>query len=272
MIQINHLSKTFDSKNSNVEALSDIQLQIEDGEIFGVIGLSGAGKSTLVRCMNLLEKPTSGEVIIDGENLLSLPERKLRKKRREIGMIFQHFNLLMQRNVLDNVCFPLEIAGVKRRIAKEKAMEYLRIVGLEDKAKAYPVQLSGGQKQRVAIARTLASNPRIILCDEATSALDPKTTGTILQLLKQINKDYGITIVVITHELRVVEEICDRVAVLDHGKLKEVGAVSEVFDNPKSRATKSLLLNYKSDLLSEENDDGAEDVSEEIRVGFAGAV
>jgi D-methionine transport system ATP-binding protein len=242
IIEINNVSKTFDAKKSNIHALSNISLSVEEGEIFGVIGLSGAGKSTLVRCMNLLEKPTEGEVIVDGKNLVKLPAKELRLMRREIGMIFQHFNLLMQRNVLDNVCFPMEIAGVKKREARERAKKYLDIVGLSEKAKAYPVQLSGGQKQRVAIARTLASNPRIILCDEATSALDPQTTGTILSLLKQINKEYGITIVVITHEMRVVEEICDRVAVLDHGKLAEVGPVRDIFDNPKTNAAKSLLL------------------------------
>ena len=229
---------------------------MEEGEIFGVIGLSGAGKSTLVRCMNLLEKPTSGEVWVDGKNLITLSGKELRFMRREIGMIFQHFNLLMQRNVLDNVCFPMEIAGVKRREATEKAMKYLEIVGLSEKAKAYPVQLSGGQKQRVAIARTLASNPRIILCDEATSALDPQTTGTILDLLKQINKEYGITIVVITHEMRVVEEICDRVAVLDRGNLAEIGIVEEVFRNPKSNAAKSLLLERKIEQLGVTITDG----------------
>ncbi|MBR3040093.1 MAG: ATP-binding cassette domain-containing protein [Lachnospiraceae bacterium] len=245
IIEINNVSKTFDAKKSNIHALQNITLSVEEGEIFGVIGLSGAGKSTLVRCMNLLEKPTEGEVIVDGKNLVALPAKELRLMRREIGMIFQHFNLLMQRNVLDNVCFPMEIAGVRKREAREKAKKYLDIVGLSEKAKAYPVQLSGGQKQRVAIARTLASNPRIILCDEATSALDPQTTGTILSLLKQINKDYGITVVVITHEMRVVEEICDRVAVLDHGKLAEIGPVKEVFDNPKTNAAKSLLLERK---------------------------
>ena len=245
IIEINNVSKTFDVKKSNIHALQNITLSVEEGEIFGVIGLSGAGKSTLVRCMNLLEKPTEGEVIVDGKNLVALPAKELRLMRREIGMIFQHFNLLMQRNVLDNVCFPMEIAGVRKREAREKAKKYLDIVGLSEKAKAYPVQLSGGQKQRVAIARTLASNPRIILCDEATSALDPQTTGTILSLLKQINKDYGITVVVITHEMRVVEEICDRVAVLDHGKLAEIGPVKEVFDNPKTNAAKSLLLERK---------------------------
>lgn len=245
IIELKNVSKTFDSKKSNVRALKGIDLSVEEGEIFGVIGLSGAGKSTLVRCMNLLEKPTEGEVWVDGKNLLELSFKELRLMRREIGMIFQHFNLLMQRNVLDNVCFPMEIAGVKRSEAKERAKNYLEIVGLSEKAKAYPVQLSGGQKQRVAIARTLASNPRIILCDEATSALDPQTTGTILNLLKQINKDYGITVVVITHEMRVVEEICNRVAVLDHGSLAELGPVDEVFTNPQSNAAKSLILEKK---------------------------
>ena len=256
IIELKNLKKTFDAKKSNVHALSDVSLSIEEGEIFGVIGLSGAGKSTLVRCMNLLEKPTSGEVWVDGKNLLNLSEKELRLMRREIGMIFQHFNLLMQRNVLDNVCFPMEIAGVKRREAREKAMKYLKIVGLEEKAKAYPVQLSGGQKQRVAIARTLASNPRIILCDEATSALDPQTTGTILSLLKQINKEYGITVVVITHEMRVVEEICDRVAVLNSGELAEIGPVKEVFHNPKSNAAKSLLLERRINQMGVNAADG----------------
>ena len=256
IIEVRNLTKTFDEKKSNIHALSDIDLSVEEGEIFGVIGLSGAGKSTLVRCMNLLEKPTSGEVWVDGKNLITLSNKELRFMRREIGMIFQHFNLLMQRNVLDNVCFPMEIAGVKRREAREKAMKYLEIVGLREKANAYPVQLSGGQKQRVAIARTLASNPRIILCDEATSALDPQTTGTILGLLKQINKEYGITIVVITHEMRVVEEICDRVAVLDRGGLAEIGRVEEVFRNPKSNAAKSLLLERKIEQLGVTITDG----------------
>ena len=256
IIEVRNLTKTFDEKKSNIHALSDIDLSVEEGEIFGVIGLSGAGKSTLVRCMNLLEKPTSGEVWVDGKNLITLSNKELRFMRREIGMIFQHFNLLMQRNVLDNVCFPMEIAGVKRREAREKAMKYLEIVGLREKANAYPVQLSGGQKQRVAIARTLASNPRIILCDEATSALDPQTTGTILGLLKQINKEYGITIVVITHEMRVVEEICDRVAVLDRGRLAEIGRVEEVFRNPKSNAAKSLLLERKIEQLGVTITDG----------------
>lgn len=251
-IEIEHVSKTFDIKSSSVEALKDINFTIDKGEIFGVIGLSGAGKSTLVRCMNLLERPTEGRVLIDGENILTLSEEQLRRKRQKIGMIFQHFNLLMQRNVVDNICFPMEIAGVPKREARERAMELLKTVDLEEKAKAYPVQLSGGQKQRVAIARVLASDPQIILCDEATSALDPQTTRTILELLKRINKELGITIVVITHEMRVIEEICDRVAVLDHGKLEEIGAVSEVFAHPKTNAAKRLILTKQSELLEEQ--------------------
>ena len=252
IIQVEHLSKTFDSKADQVHALNDVSLSIEEGEIFGVIGLSGAGKSTLVRCLNLLEVPTSGTVTIGGKNLLELSKDELRRERQSIGMIFQHFNLLMQRTVLDNVCFPMEIAGISKKAARKKALEYLKTVGLEEKAKAYPVQLSGGQKQRVAIARVLASDPRIILCDEATSALDPQTTRTILELLKQINKEYGITIVLITHEMRVVEEICDRVAVLYHGHLEEIGSVQEIFSNPKTRAAKSLILTRQSEQLEEE--------------------
>lgn len=251
-IEIEHVSKTFDIKSSAVEALKDINLSIEKGEIFGVIGLSGAGKSTLVRCLNRLETPTSGKVIIGGENILELSGEALRKKRQSIGMIFQHFNLLMQRNVIDNVCFPMEIAGISKKEARIKAMEYLKTVDLAEKAYAYPVQLSGGQKQRVAIARVLASNPQIILCDEATSALDPQTTRTILELLKHINKEFGITIVVITHEMRVIEEICDRVAVLDHGRLEELGTVHEVFSNPKTNAAKRLILTKQSEQIEEQ--------------------
>ena len=251
IIQIDNLSKTFDSKDNQVHALKGVTLSIEEGEIFGVIGLSGAGKSTLVRCLNLLEKPTSGTIVVDGKELLKLSESELRKERQKIGMIFQHFNLLMQRNVLDNVCFPMEIAGLSKKDARKKAIEYLKTVGLEEKAKAYPVQLSGGQKQRVAIARVLASNPRIILCDEATSALDPQTTRNILKLLKSINKEFGITIVIITHEMRVIEEICDKVAVLDHGRLAELGSVSEVFSSPKTNAAKRLILTRESEILEE---------------------
>ena len=252
MIRVENLCKTFDSKNMEVHALNDVSFSIDRGEIFGVIGLSGAGKSTLVRCLNLLERPTSGRVIVDGKDMLSLSESELRLARREISMIFQEFNLLMQRSVIDNVCFPMEIAGVPKREAKESAMGYLKTVELEEKSNAYPAQLSGGQKQRVAIARVLASDPRIILCDEATSALDPQTTQNILSLLRQINEELGITMVVITHEMRVIEQICSRVAVLDHGSIAEMGMVKDVFSNPQTRAAKRLLLTRESEKLEEE--------------------
>ena len=242
IIQIKHLSKTFGSGDAAVEALRDIDLEIQEGDIYGIIGLSGAGKSTLVRCMNLLEKPTVGEVIVNGQTLGDLPERKLRQARQSISMIFQSFNLLMQRTALENICFPMELAGVKKAEARKKAAELLEIVGLPDKAEAYPVQLSGGQKQRVAIARALASNPKVLLCDEATSALDPQTTQSILELLKQLNRDFGVTVVVITHEMRVVEQICSHVAILDHGVVQESGAVAEVFSNPKTEAGKRLVM------------------------------
>lgn len=242
MIRAEHVSKIFDAKSGRVDAVKDISFEIERGDIFGIIGLSGAGKSTLVRCLNLLERPTEGKVIINGRDLCELSSQQLRWERQKIGMIFQHFNLLMQRTVLDNVCFPMEIVGIRKKEARIKAMEYLKTVGLEEKAKAYPAQLSGGQKQRVAIARVLATNPDILLCDEATSALDPQTTRSILKLLKQINGDYGITIVVITHEMRVVEEICRHVAVLDYGSLVESGTVESVFQNPQTEATRNLLL------------------------------
>lgn len=203
MIQVENLCKNFSTKNGTVEAARNISFSIEKGEIFGIIGLSGAGKSTLVRCLNLLERPTSGTVRVNGKNLTKLSEKELRKERQNIGMIFQHFNLLMQRTALDNVCFPMEIAGISKKEARKKALEYLKVVGLEEKALSYPSQLSGGQKQRVAIARVLASDPKILLCDEATSALDPQTTKAILELIKEINRDYGITVVVITHEMSV---------------------------------------------------------------------
>ncbi len=251
-IEIEHLEKTFQSKSGDTEALRDVSFSIEQGEIFGVIGLSGAGKSTLVRCINLLEKPSGGRVIIDGRELMKLSDSKLRLARREIGMIFQHFNLLMQRTVLDNVCFPMEIAGIRKREAREKALNYLEHVGLSDKASAYPAQLSGGQKQRVAIARVLASKPRILLCDEATSALDPQTTQSILRLLRQINEKYRITMVVITHEMRVVEQICDRVAVLEYGRIVETGRTREVFDEPKTEAARRLIYTREyTDIESE---------------------
>ncbi len=242
MIELQNLSKIYSSPAGDVEALRDISLRIEDGEIFGIIGLSGAGKSTLVRCINLLERPTAGRVVIDGKDLTVLPREDLLRMRRSISMIFQSFNLLEQRNVLKNVTFPLEISGVGRKAARSKAQELLKVVGLEDKAAAYPAQLSGGQKQRVAIARALATDPRYLLCDEATSALDPNTTRSILDLLRTINQTLGVTIVVITHEMKVIDQICDRVAVIDQSRIAEMGRVSEVFTNPRSQIARELIL------------------------------
>jgi len=242
IIQIKDLSKTFPGRDNAVEALKGINLDIEQGNICGVIGMSGAGKSTLVRCLNFLEKPTSGTVLIEGRDMSGLNDAQLRKVRTEIAMIFQHFNLLMQRNVIDNICFPLEIVGMKKREARKRAAELLEIVGLSEKAKAYPAQLSGGQKQRVAIARALANNPKILLCDEATSALDPTTTKSILALLKEINEKYGITIVIITHEMSVVQEICNQVAIIDEGNLVETGSVEEVFSRPRTKAAQKLVF------------------------------
>lgn len=248
MIQVENLCKRFETKGGTVEAAKNISFSIEKGEIFGIIGLSGAGKSTLVRCLNLLERPTSGTVKVNGKNLTELSEKELRKERQKIGMIFQHFNLLMQRTALDNVCFPMEIAGIGKAEARKKALEYLRIVGLEEKALSYPSQLSGGQKQRVAIARVLASDPQILLCDEATSALDPQTTKAILELIKEINRDYGITVVVITHEMSVVQEICDKVAVLERGSLVEMGTVEELFRNPKTDEARKLVFSGRTQI------------------------
>lgn len=241
-IEIQHLSKSFLQKNIEVNALKDINFIIESGDIFGIIGMSGAGKSTLVRCLNFLEKPTSGQVVIDGQNLESLSDKQLREKRREISMIFQHFNLLEQKNVVDNVAFPLTLQGVGRKKAREKAVDLLKTVGLGEKLKAYPSQLSGGQKQRVAIARALASDPKILLCDEATSALDPQTTEEILALLKDINTRLGITIVIITHQMSVVRSICNKVAILSAGELVETGTLQEIFHNPKSDIAKKLIF------------------------------
>lgn len=242
MIEVRGLSKTFVTKDAKIEALQDINLSIQAGDIYGIIGMSGAGKSTLVRCLNFLERPSAGTVEIEGEDLSSLSEKELRAKRSEIAMIFQHFNLLMQKNVIDNICFPLDIAGVSKKDARKRAAELLEIVGLSDKAKSYPSQLSGGQKQRVAIARALAANPKILLCDEATSALDPQTTQSILQLLKQINKEYGITIVIITHEMAVVREICSHVAIIGDGRLVEQGRVLDIFSHPKTAEARELIV------------------------------
>ena len=242
VIEIKDLSKTYPSASGGITALKDINITINDGEIFGIIGLSGAGKSTLVRCINFLERPTTGSVIVDGKDLGSLSKKELLKTRQNIGMIFQGFNLLSQRNVIRNICYPLEIAGVNKKEAVKRAEELLELVGLADKAKAYPSQLSGGQKQRVAIARALAAKTKYLLCDEATSALDPDTTRAILELMKKINKTMGVTIVVITHEMKVIDSICDRVAVLDKSMVAELGNVKEVFANPQSDIARKLVL------------------------------
>lgn len=260
IIQLKHLGKEFVTANGPLKALDDINLDIQAGEIFGIIGLSGAGKSTLVRCINYLEVPTAGEVVFEGRSLSRLEGRTeagkkrsqrqmkkeldqiRRKSRQSMGMIFQQFNLLAQRNVIDNICFPLEITKVPRQEARKRAEELLKLVGLEEKAKSFPAQLSGGQKQRVAIARALATNPKVLLCDEATSALDPNTTKSILALLKEINQSMGITVIVITHEMTVIEAICDRVAIIDQSHIAEVGSVSEIFSEPKSKIGRQLIL------------------------------
>lgn len=241
LIQLRGMNKSFYSKDATVAALEDINLDIYAGEIFGIIGMSGAGKSTLVRCINFLEKPTGGSVVFDGKELGKLKNAELGRMRQQMGMIFQQFNLLMQRTALGNICFPLEIAGIPKAQAQKRAAELLELVGLSDKARAYPAQLSGGQKQRVAIARALATNPKVLLCDEATSALDPTTTRSILTLLKDINRRLGVTVVVITHEMAVIEEICQRVAIIAESHLAEVGTVEEIFTNPKSEAAKRLV-------------------------------
>ena len=254
MIEIKNLSKTFRTAAGTVEALKDISLTVNDGDIYGIIGMSGAGKSTLVRCINMLERPTEGTVVMDGQDVGALSTKQLREFRRNVTMIFQGFNLLMQKNCLRNICFPLELAGVKKEEAVKRAMELLEIVGLADKAKSYPAQLSGGQQQRIAIARALATQPKVLLCDEATSALDPKTTHDILELLKDINERLGITIIIITHQMSVVEEICNRVAILDGGVVAEEGEVSAVFADPQSDAAKRLV--YPD--AGKESDDDAE--------------
>lgn len=241
MIRLEQVSKTFYLRDRQVDALKQIDLKIEDGSIFGIIGSSGAGKSTLVRCLNLLERPTSGKVYLDDVELTALGQGKLRKERQKIGMVFQQFNLLAQRTALRNVCYPLEIAGVPAKQAKERAIELLEMVGLKDRMQNYPAQLSGGQKQRVAIARALATEPRYLLCDEATSALDPNTTNSILELLKEINERLGVTIVVITHEMKVVEKICTQVAVLNDGSIIEEGTVQDVFLSPKTKIAQEMI-------------------------------
>lgn len=246
-IKIENVSKTYSSKEGTVQALKNVRLTIRSGEIYGIIGMSGAGKSTLVRCMNFLEQPTSGNVLIKGRALGGLKEKELRKQREQIGMIFQHFNLLMQKSVLENVCFPMYIQGKKKKEAREKAEELLEIVGLKEKANAFPSQLSGGQKQRVAIARALATSPKILLCDEATSALDPQTTASILELLQEINRKFNITIVIITHQMSVVRKICSHVAIMKSGEIVETGSVSEIFSHPKSDVARELIRKDEGD-------------------------
>ncbi len=266
MIEIRNLSKTFKTADGSLDALKDVSLTINDGDIYGVIGMSGAGKSTLVRCINMLERPTEGQILIDGVDMGSLSSRQLRDARRNITMIFQGFNLLMQRNCLKNICFPLELEGMRKEDAKKRALELLDTVGLPDKAKAYPAQLSGGQQQRIAIARALATNPKVLLCDEATSALDPNTTHSILNLIRDINKKLGITVIIITHQMSVVEETCNRVAILDNGTVVEQGEVSAVFAHPQSAAAKRLVFpDASDDIFAPASDE------HRIRVVFNGA-
>lgn len=246
MIEIQNLTKQFPSKEGPITVLDSVSLTIEDGDIYGIIGLSGAGKSTLIRCINMLERPTHGSVIVDGKDLTQISMKEVRAMRSRIGMIFQHFNLLEQRTALGNVCFPLELAKVGKKERVERARALLKTVGLADKENAYPSELSGGQQQRVAIARALATNPSYLLCDEATSALDPSTTVSILELLKEINQTMGVTVVIITHEMKVVESICNKVAVLDHARIAEAGEMAEIFCNPTSGIAKSLILPEKA--------------------------
>ena len=241
MIELTHISKNFVSGGRTVHAVQDVSLSIGKGEIFGIIGFSGAGKSTLVRCINLLERPTSGSVTVDGKEMTALSARELRQARKKIGMIFQHFNLMPSRTVFGNVAYPLRGSGLSREQIADKVHRLLELVGIGDKAEAYPKQLSGGQKQRVAIARALANDPNVLLCDEATSALDPQTTKAILRLLKNLNEKLGITVVIITHEMAVVKEICDRVAVMEHGRVVEQGEVFNVFADPRQEITRSFI-------------------------------
>ena len=267
MIEIKNLSKTFETADGKVEALKDISLSIEDGDIFGIIGMSGAGKSTLVRCINMLERPTSGTVTVNGVDMGSLSKSALRAARREITMIFQGFNLLMQKNCLRNIMFPLELEGVPKKEAESRARELLKVVDLADKEKAYPAQLSGGQQQRIAIARALTTNPKVLLCDEATSALDPTTTNSILSLIRKINEELGITVIIITHQMSVVESVCRHVAIIDGGVIAEQGAVGEVFSRPKSAAARRLVFPEGSEeyLVSRREGERC------IRVAFDGA-
>ena len=268
MIELRNLSKSFVTKDGPVDALRHVNLTIRDGDIYGIIGMSGAGKSTLVRCINMLERPTEGSVILDGQNLGELSKKDIQRMRHQVTMIFQSFNLLMQRSCLRNVMFPLLMSGVKRDAAEKRARELLEIVGLPDKANAYPAQLSGGQQQRVAIARALTTNPSVLLCDEATSALDPKTTHAILSLIRDINRQMGITVIVITHQMSVVQEICNRVAILENGAVVEEGDVSEVFSNPRAPATRALVFPESNEYLE---DAPVSEGAQRIRLIFQGA-
>ena len=268
MIELRNLSKSFTTADGPVEALRNVSLTINNGDIYGIIGMSGAGKSTLVRCINMLERPTEGAVILDGKDLGSLTKKELRAVRRRVTMIFQGFNLLMQRTCVQNIMLPLKLAGVKSAEAKARALEMLEIVGLPDKANSYPAQLSGGQQQRIAIARALATNPDVLLCDEATSALDPKTTHAILELIREINKKLGITVIVITHQMSVVQEICNRVAILEHGAVVEEGDVVQVFANPQAKATKNLVYPEMAD----ENVTLGDKHGQRVRIIFNGAI
>ena len=278
IVEVQHLYKTFQVKDAQVEALKDINLQIEKGDIYGIIGMSGAGKSTLVRCLNYLEVPTKGSVLVEGQPLSRMSGPQLRKLRSRISMIFQGFNLLMQKSVIENVCFPLRIQKMRPDQAREKARQLLAVVGLSDKENAFPAQLSGGQKQRVAIARALASDPTILLCDEATSALDPQTTQQILELLKKINEETGITIIIITHQMSVVRDICNHVAIIEDGVLVENGLVEDIFNHPRSRAGRYLVVEGKDPdewekaRLDRERHRGEKDLLHEdrrIRIAFS---
>ena len=267
MIELRNLSKLFTTTDGPVDALKHINLTVQDGDIYGIIGMSGAGKSTLVRCINMLERPTEGSVLMDGRDMGTLSEKELRGMRRQITMIFQGFNLLMQRTCLKNVMLPLKLSGADKAAAEKKAQELLELVGLPDKANSYPAQLSGGQQQRVAIARALATEPKVLLCDEATSALDPKTTHSILELIRDINKKLGITVIVITHQMSVVQEICNRVAILENGEVVEEGDVAEVFSNPRANATRNLIYPESADGGSVFPEGG-----QRVRVIFNGAI
>lgn len=251
MIELSHIRKVYGGTNT-VEALKDISLTVQEGEIYGIIGQSGAGKSTLIRCINMLERPTEGSVKVDGKELMDLNERDLREERKNMGMIFQHFNLLSSRTVYDNVAFPLELQGMSKEQIKERVVPLLELVKLDDRMNNYPAQLSGGQKQRVGIARALASQPKVLLCDEATSALDPQTTKSILELLKDINTKLQLTIVLITHEMQVIKEICDKVAVIEGGVIIEQGTVVDVFTAPQQQTTREFVSSIISTTLPEE--------------------